>query len=84
MNQYLRLVNHVVFKMVSNDCDREDICQDVFIKAYQNLGSFKFDAKLSTWLARIAYNTCLNHLEKKNKFPCTRMSFLEVRISMII
>ncbi len=65
INQYIRLVNHVVFKMVSNDCDREDICQDIFIKAYQNLGSFNFDAKLSTWLARIAYNTCLNHLEKK-------------------
>ena len=45
--------------------DRQDVCQDVFVKAYRNLQGFNFEAKLSTWLARIAYNTALNHLEKR-------------------
>jgi len=65
IKKYVRLVNHVVFKMVSNEADREDICQDVFIKAYQNLKNFKFESKISTWIARIAYNTSINYLEKK-------------------
>ena len=60
-----RLVSHVVFRMIQNAADQEDICQDVFLKVYQNLGGFQFEAKLSTWIARIAYNTCLSYLEKK-------------------
>ena len=65
VSAYQKLVAHVVFRMVKNDCDREDLCQDVFLKAYRNLGGFKFVCKVSTWLARIAHNTCLNYLEKK-------------------
>ena len=51
--------------MIPNQVDREDICQDVFVKVYQNLERFQFRSKLSTWIARIAYTTCLNHLDKK-------------------
>jgi len=64
VDSYQRLVAHIVFRMVP-EADREDICQDVFVKAYQNLKSFHFQSKLSTWLARITYNTCVNYLEKK-------------------
>lgn len=60
-----RLVGQVVFRMVPGESDREDLCQDIFVKVYQNLDSFRFDSKLSTWITRIAYTTCLNHLEKK-------------------
>ena len=48
------------------DGDREELCQDVFVRAYRYLDGFRFESKLSTWLARIARNTCLNHLEKKD------------------
>jgi len=65
IEQYQRLVSHVVFRMIPKQADREDICQDVFIQVYQNLGNFKFESKLSTWIARIAYNRCINYLEKK-------------------
>lgn len=63
-----KLVAHVVFKMVHQTVDREEVCQDVFIKVYENLKSFQFNSKLSTWIARIAYNSCLNYLQKK-KLP---------------
>jgi RNA polymerase sigma-70 factor (ECF subfamily) len=53
--------------MVSNPADREDICQEVFMKTYRNLAGFRFESKLSTWIARVAYNTCINHLEKKRE-----------------
>ena len=59
------LVAQVIYKMVSNREDRKDLSQEVYLKAYKNLTGFRFESKLSTWIARIAYNTCLNHLEKK-------------------
>ncbi len=65
IEEHQRLVSHIVFRMVSNVSDREEICQDVFMKVYQNLKGFQFESKLSTWIARIAYNTCINYLEKK-------------------
>jgi RNA polymerase sigma-70 factor (ECF subfamily) len=66
IDHYERLVKHVVFRMVDDDRDREELCQDVFMRAYRYLDGFRFESKLSTWLARIARNTCLNHLEKKD------------------
>jgi len=68
VDQNKRLVSHIVFRMIRNETDREDLCQDIFIRVYQNLSSFQFKSKLSTWIARIAYNTCGNYLEKK-KIP---------------
>jgi len=65
IDRYERLVKHVVFRMVDDERDREELCQDVFMRAYRYLDDFRFESKLSTWLARIARNTCLNHLEKK-------------------
>lgn len=65
IQEHQRLVSHIVFRMISNETDREDICQDVFMKVYQNLADFNFESKLSTWIAKIAYNTCINFLEKK-------------------
>jgi RNA polymerase sigma-70 factor (ECF subfamily) len=65
IEQHQRLVSHIVFRMVQNRTGQEDICQDVFLKVYQNLGDFKFESKLSTWIAKIAYNTCISYLEKK-------------------
>jgi len=60
-----RLVAQIVFKMIKNEEDRKDIAQDIYLKAYKNISGFRFHSKLSTWIARIAYNTCLTYLEKK-------------------
>ena len=51
--------------MLNNSSDNEDICQDIFIKAFTNLSKFKFESRLSTWVARIAYTTCSNYVQKK-------------------
>lgn len=60
-----RLVAQIVFKMISNPEDRKDMAQDIYLKVYNKLPGFKFEAKLSTWIAQISYNTCLDHLRKK-------------------
>jgi RNA polymerase sigma-70 factor (ECF subfamily) len=51
--------------MIGNPEDRKDIVQDIYLKTYKNLPEFQFRSKLSTWIAHIAYNTCLNYLEKR-------------------
>ena len=37
----------------------------MFLKVYQNLDGFRFESKVSTWIARIAHNLCINYLQKK-------------------
>ena len=59
------LVTQLVFKMIRHPADRPDVAQEVYLKVFKNLAGFKFQAKLSTWVGQIAYNTCLHYLEKK-------------------
>lgn len=63
--RYQRLVSHIVFRMTNNKADREDICQEVFLTIHRNLAGFRFESKVSTWVAKVAYNRTLNFLEKK-------------------
>lgn len=65
IEDYKRLVYNIVFRMVQNTRDVEDLCQDVFVKVFRNLASFHFQSKLSTWIGTIAYNTTINYLKKK-------------------
>ncbi len=59
------LVAQIVFKMIPIAEDRKDIAQDTYLKAFGKLDGFKFQSKLSTWIAQIAYNSCLSWLAKK-------------------
>jgi len=59
------LVIQIIYKMIWNPEDRKDLAQEVYLKVYDKLASFKFNSKLSTWIGTITYNTCLNFLEKK-------------------
>ncbi len=56
-------------EMVGNIADAEDISQEVFLKAFRSIKTFKQDARLSSWLYRITYNTCIDHLRKKSLSP---------------
>ena len=64
VKQYEKLVTYMVGRLVQNREDTQDICQEVFIKVYKSLSGFKFQSKLSTWIAQIAYGTAINHLRK--------------------
>lgn len=77
IEKYQRLVTHMVFRMILNEADREEICQDIFLKAYQNLSKFQFQSKLSTWLSKITYNTCVNYLKKKKALLYDDLAFQE-------
>ena len=52
-------------KMLGNPEDAEDCLQEVFMKAFEALPTFREEARFSTWLYRIAYNACLMRIRKK-------------------
>lgn len=59
-----RLFN-VCLRMVSNRDDAAELTQDAMVKIVQNLDSFRGDARLTTWMTRVAMNLCLSHLRKR-------------------
>lgn len=61
-----------IWRLIPVEEDREEVCQDVFVRVYNNLGRFRFDAKFSTWLYRIAYTTAMSFLRKK-RYPTGQM-----------
>ena len=63
---HIRIIN-TCNKYTKNLNDAEDLAQEVFFKAYQNLNTFKFDSKFYSWLYRIAVNTSLNYINSKEK-----------------
>lgn len=68
IRQHERLVSHMVGRLVKSQEDREELCQDVFVKVYEKLSEFTFQSKLSTWIATIAYRHAINHLRKTKMF----------------
>lgn len=72
---YARMVYSVCFRMTGNKEEAEDILQDVFIKAFNSISSFREDSKLSTWIYQITVNTCLNKLRRKNAISFFALDF---------
>ena len=66
VDRYKDLVYTLALRMMKHTEEAEEAAQDTFIKAYKSLNKFKGDSKFSTWIYRVAYNTCLDRL-KKNK-----------------
>jgi len=50
----------VALRMLGNADDAQDIAQDAFVRAYRGIGTFRQEAKLSTWLVSITINLCRN------------------------
>ena len=65
LKTYTEPVYWQIRRMVLNHDDANDIVQNVFIKAWTNLQNFRGEAKLSTWLFKIAVNESINFLNKE-------------------
>jgi len=64
VDRYKDLVYTLAIRMVKNREEAEEISQDTFIKVYKSLSKFKGTSKFSTWIYKVAYNTCLDRLKK--------------------
>ncbi len=67
VSKYQRLVLHIVGRIIQQQDSVEDTCQEVFIKVFKMLKTFRGDSKLSTWIATIAYNTAITEIRKHNR-----------------
>jgi RNA polymerase sigma-70 factor, ECF subfamily len=68
VERHRRAIYQVCYRFVHQHEDASDLAQDVFVRAWRSLGSFKGDAAFSTWLYRIAVNLCLNRVSAR-KLP---------------
>ncbi|TYA54835.1 RNA polymerase sigma factor [Formosa maritima] len=66
VDQYKDLVFTLALRMLKNREEAEEVSQDTFIKVFKSLQKFKGDSKFSTWIYKVAYNTCLDRI-KRNK-----------------
>ncbi len=62
-------VTRLVFRLIGQNPDVEDVVQDVFIHVYRSLPSFRGDSKFSTWLYRLTVNVTRMHLRKGRSRP---------------
>jgi len=67
MIRYERQIYRVCYRFVENRDDARDLAQEVFIKAFEHLPSFRRESSLKTWLYRIAMNHCINHVKKNSR-----------------
>jgi RNA polymerase sigma-70 factor (ECF subfamily) len=68
VNRYQKMVARTVKGMLGDSVFAEDIGQEVFINLYYSLGGFRGDAKLSTYIQKIAVNLTLNEIKRRKRF----------------
>lgn len=67
VHRYSDQVYKLAISIVKNESDAAEITQETFIKVYQNLSNYRGEAKFSTFLYRVCYNTSLNFIKKERK-----------------
>ena len=71
VERYKDLVFTLALRMMKHREEAEEVAQDTFVKMYKSLHKFKGDSKFSTWIYRVAYNTCLDRLKKNKRYQST-------------
>ena len=64
VRQWEKPIYNFILRMISDRDEAMDLCQDCFMKAYRELRTLKDRDRFSSWLYRIAHNTCLSRIRK--------------------
>ena len=67
MTTYERQIYRLCYRFVRNQEDALDLTQEVFIKAFEHLPSFRGDSRFKTWIYRVTVNHCLNYVKKNSR-----------------
>ncbi|MEY2429967.1 MAG: polymerase sigma-70 factor, subfamily [Verrucomicrobiota bacterium] len=67
IREHQRMIHSLCYRMTGSMAEAEDLAQETFIRAYQQLTSFRAEARFSSWLYRIAVNQCLNWQKRKGR-----------------
>jgi RNA polymerase sigma-70 factor (ECF subfamily) len=71
----------VMYRMVMNRDDAEDLVEEAFIKAYRSIRKFDTNRPFYSWLRRIAVNNAINFLKKERRNLAEPLEFVEKRLS---
>ena len=63
------MLAQIIHRMVTDEEDRKDLAQEIYLKAFRKMAEFKYESKLTTWICQIGYNTCIDFLRKKKIRP---------------
>jgi RNA polymerase sigma-70 factor (ECF subfamily) len=66
IKKYQRRIFHLIYRITQDPAVVEPLAQDVFLKAYRSISSFRGSSRFYTWLYRIAVNTSLSHIKKES------------------
>jgi RNA polymerase sigma-70 factor, ECF subfamily len=69
VNLYERRIYNIAYRLMENPADAEDVLQEAFLKAFENLAQFRKESSFYTWVVQIAVNSALQKLQKRQKFP---------------
>jgi len=84
VRKYQQKIYWHVRKMVIDHDDANDLTQDIFVKIFQNLGTFRNDSKLFTWVYRVASNETLTFLAKKRRVFMMPLIDVEAQLSHLL
>jgi RNA polymerase sigma-70 factor (ECF subfamily) len=62
-----RMIHSLCYRMTGSIADAQDLAQETFIQAYRHLAEFRGEARVSSWLYRIAMNQCLNWQKSRQR-----------------
>ena len=65
VGEYQGLCWHIVYRLVRQSEDAQDLCQETFLRVYQNLHQYRHDCPLKHWIGRVAYSIALRHLQRR-------------------
>lgn len=84
MIEYGNELVRLAFSYVKDTGTAKDIVQNTFIKCYENLGGFRFDSQIKTWLYRITINECKDYLKSWNYKMIQVKSFINESAKSIL
>lgn len=67
ISDYQNVVYSVAYRYADNAEDAADMSQEIFLKMFKSINTFQFKSKLSTWIYRVATNTCIDLVKKANR-----------------
>src|SRR5690349_764531 len=76
VSRFHRIIYSICYRMVDNAAEAEDLCQEIFLRIYQNLVRYDPEMPLSPWIRRIACNHTLNWLKRRS--PATLQLSVEI------
>lgn len=87
VERHRRAVYQLCYRFVGTHEDASDLSQDIFLRAYRGLRSFRGQSTLATWLYRIGVNVCLNRVSAKDTLrkltePIEEQQFVDVRAEL--